>query len=1110
MFRSARWRSEKSKIKSVFKLQFHATQVSQLNVDALMISVVPGDVGKPTAKLEKGIIREGSCRWESPIYETVKFTQDARTAKINERLYHFIVSTGSSKINLIGEVSIDLATYAEATKASTVSLPLKNSKSNAVLHISIQRLQGNTNQRVVEETEDANIKTHNTTLNTLLSNSDVDEGIRSKSNEVRRLNDANHNAELNGARRISSGSDITMSSSDSSSGLNTPREIRLRNSILQDPTNFLSSQSHASTPHKATADASVTVYEGHHQQSQWEWSADSDHGISTDDSVHGSQGTLTLERSQGTSDVEIEKMKAEMVALARQAELSELELQTLRKQIVKESKRGQDLLREIAGLKGERDSFKAECEKLKAFQKRVEDAKSKNRSHFEGGDPQIFLDEIRQELNHEKDLNANLRLQLQKTQESNAELILAVQDLEEMLERKNREVFDSSKVSGSSDMFRSETDDDEEQKALEEIVKEHRGAKETYVLEQKVIDLNNEIEMYRREKDELEMQVEQLALDYEILKQENHDMSYKLEQSQLQEQLKMQYECSSSFDNMNELEAQIESLENDLKKQCTEHSDSLVIIGELENHIKSLEDELEKQAQRFEADLEAVTNAKIEQEKKAIQAEEALRKTRWKNANTAEKLQEEVKRLSVQMASTFEVNEKVAMKAIAEADELQILKSQLEQMLHKANEELRTVRDDYGAKLNGLTNQLNLKMEQIEQLLVEIDDKSKQLEHQKKHNEELAGSYSEETLRLKSELEKHTIESSVLSELTEQRENMRAELQQLKVSLEHNEELVQKGNVERNELVSALALVKKEAEKLMEELSRMTSLKDEKEIAMEILQTEVNALKAQCQDLKHSLCEDELDKEKLRKQVFQLKGDLKKKDDTISSIEKKLKESNRRTTLSDSTKTSPRNNKSAPVLHGSKEASNLREKIKLLEGQIILKETSLENSANSFLEKERDLLDKIEELEKQVEELNQKSTMFSDNPCQKFHEDSISNGITSDGCLAEDTRSTDVNLSSMAQVPKQNGNAKALLNSDQIISEQEEKEKTRAVGNGYCNNNKLLSELESFKEKNELMENELKEMQERYSEISLKLAEVEGERQQLVMTVRNLKNSKKS
>lgn len=55
----------------------------------------------------------------------------------------------------------------------------------------------------------------------------------------------------------------------------------------------------------------------------------------------------------------------------------------------------------------------------------------------------------------------------------------------------------------------------------------------------------------------------------------------------------------------------------------------------------------------------------------------------------------------------------------------------------------------------------------------------------------------------------------------------------------------------------------------------------------------------------------------------------------------------------------------------------------------------------------------------------------------------------------------------------------------------------------------LLKEVEVLKGKNTTMETELKEMEERYSEISLKFAEVEGERQQLVMAVRNLKNGKK-
>lgn len=64
--------------------------------------------------------------------------------------------------------------------------------------------------------------------------------------------------------------------------------------------------------------------------------------------------------------------------------------------------------------------------------------------------------------------------------------------------------------------------------------------------------------------------------------------------------------------------------------------------------------------------------------------------------------------------------------------------------------------------------------------------------------------------------------------------------------------------------------------------------------------------------------------------------------------------------------------------------------------------------------------------------------------------------------------------------------------------------------NGESDLTALLAEVASLKERNKSMEGELKEMQERYTEISLKFAEVEGERQQLVMTVRNLKNGKKS
>ena len=143
---------------------------------------------------------------------------------------------------------------------------------------------------------------------------------------------------------------------------------------------------------------------------------------------------------------------------------------------------------------------------------------------------------------------------------------------------------------------------------MEELVKEHTEANETHLLEKKIVDLYGEIEMYRRDKDELEMQMEQLALDYEILKQENHDIAYKLEQSELQEQLKMQYECSSP-PAVDDVEAHIQNLENQLKQQSEEFSTSLATIKELETQISRLEEELEKQAQGFEADLDALMAA---------------------------------------------------------------------------------------------------------------------------------------------------------------------------------------------------------------------------------------------------------------------------------------------------------------------------------------------------------------------------------------------------------------------------------------------------------------------------------------------------------------------
>lgn len=137
-----------------------------------MISVIPVDVGQPTVRLGKAAVQDGICTWENPVYETVKFTREIKTGKIQDKFYQFIISTvrkqtniphsenqwlllqselivscgapyqGSSKSGFLGEILVNLADYVEATTPFTISLPIKSSNAGAILHVSFLHFFG--------------------------------------------------------------------------------------------------------------------------------------------------------------------------------------------------------------------------------------------------------------------------------------------------------------------------------------------------------------------------------------------------------------------------------------------------------------------------------------------------------------------------------------------------------------------------------------------------------------------------------------------------------------------------------------------------------------------------------------------------------------------------------------------------------------------------------------------------------------------------------------------------------------------------------------------------------------------------------------------------------
>ncbi|XP_078162129.1 uncharacterized protein LOC144557435 isoform X2 [Carex rostrata] len=899
MFKSGRWRSEKNRIKAAFKLHFQASQIPKAGWDTLMVVLIPTDVGRPTVRSDKETVTDGSCRWNA-VYEMVKLSLDAKTGKVHDKIYQFLISApGSNKGGILGEASVNLGEYAEAFKPSTVTLPLKGN-TGAVLHVTIQRMVGDDEGREVNENGEMSVKSRRITLQSQLSKFGEERvekarnGIDSKDGSV--VINKTSSMKLASIRNLTLNTDPTESNlekshsfdvisayeSDNNSSGRFAFTPRGRENNTMHSTSYISPLSQIETPKKLLT-------------SSGDWSASTDGSTSNSGEAAGSQD----------SEENVEKLRGEVVTLSRKVDLSELELQTLRKQIVKESRRAQDLFKEMSILKEERDGFKRECEELK----RRGDIKgyNGNKSEVQGEDPWVTVEEIKRELNAERSINSSLRLQSQNLQESNSELLLEIRDLEEMVEERNRELLclkaDTSQIIVTS----SDRNGDDEHCTLDALKKENGGSKVTNALEKKIIELSSVLELYKKDREDMEMQMEQLALDYEIVKQENHDITTKLEQTQLREQLRMQYECSSH----------------------------LAMISELESHVESLETEIKEQNEAFEMEMANLMDQKVEQEKRAVKAEETLRKARWSNSETAERLQEEFKTLYTQVTSIFDSNEKLVLEARREVNELRAQKKEMEEHLNKKKEELGLVHSQYKVKIQQLLNLVDFKSKEIDELGEQLKNKTQEFQNEKNIDEARLKDLREEMIKMRDEMVR----------VAEEKEDaLLAEIDELKAINEEHEMNLQ-GKIEEVEMLQ------KEIKSLRDEANvSMEEIRNEKETSVSKLRGEIESLKNQCSQLEHSLSE------------------MKSENGNFSSFNKLLIDA----TCTDS----PQNYKTG------------------------------------------------------------------------FYKD-----------------------------------------------------------RGYT---ELLKDMVLLKERNDLMEQELKEMQERYSEISLKFAEVEGERQQLVMTIRSLKNAMKN
>ncbi|KAM3320026.1 paramyosin [Capsicum chacoense] len=974
MFKSSKWKKEKI----VFQMQFQVTQVPQIKAKKLMISVAPADAGKPTVKLGKAAIIEGTCSWENPIYETVKLVMDTKTGKYKQNIYYFAVASGSSKSGFLGEVGLDFADLVGATETLVVSLPLMPLETGAILHVAVKNMQGAQETRHTEDSEISRTESLDQSFEAELGSNGHYGNGHCTSTEDEELNETFHYSKQN----------------------SVPRDPQPKNSLAKQ-----------FTPQNA-----VNLLERHlHQRSSTDCSLGSDLDGSVTDTTHKSEEDLLRDTAQETSNNSFESMKNKVIMLEHQAELSEIELQTLRKQIVKETKRAQEQSRQISNLKEERDVLKIEYEKLKLRYTDEVNAVISDNSGADDKNSAGLLEEIRHKLQKEKNLNSKLMLKLQKTEDSNSELVLTVRDLNKMLDQKDEDIlYLSEKVRSNKDLLEAVAErthhkigqnedrkakelkiadvsqalkqtneqlqneievykkDNNEMKAQIDQLESHCQALENEIevckkdnnemkaqmdqLESHCLKLENEIEVYKKDSNEMKAQRDKLESYCQELEKENDDINHNLEQCELQK-LKTQQEQSESLATVKHFKLQVERLEEEMKTQTSQYSKSLDKTNELETHVSMLEKELEMQSQEFEGHLEAVTQDKVKQEQRAIKAEEALRRARWSNAKAAQKLQEELKRLSDEMTLKIDEKEELANNAMMEANVLRAENKMLEELLQKSEEELNSTKDHYEREV------LELKASSMEigRLNLTKSVHCKQMEQKE--------------VRWDAEqMEKSTAEMEVEQKLTMQRE-----------------------------LERELASARSEAEMFLEELIPLRTEVDQKKKIEETLQSEVEKLHLQNDEMRCSTNQLKLENENLMKLVL-----------------------------------------------------------------------------------------KLQEQE--------------DEPPAEATQDSIVAGETK--CVGENIHHQ--GNSSTEGIIVQNDGSRQIAN---MKRREVDSGRVAEMTNGQSQNThdpeELRGQVAFLTERNKHMEHELKEMQERYSEISLKFAEVEGERQQLVMALRNLKSGKR-
>ncbi|KAG8632997.1 putative WEB family protein At1g65010, chloroplastic isoform X2 [Manihot esculenta] len=678
MSRITKWKLEKTKVKVVFRLQFHATHIPQSGWDKLFISFIPTDSGKATSKTSKANVRNGTCKWADPIYETTRLLQDVKTKQYDEKLYKLVIAMGSSRSSILGEAIIDLADYADALNPSVVALPLHGCDSGTVLHVTVQLLTSKTGFREFEQQRELRERGLQSYQNSpdessgqKVSSSEISYQIdkvnkrvrfKEKSKELASLEEeVGPNEEFADSAVGFDGSSNTSESlyaeKHESSGMH---EIDGLRSTVSDG---LAGLSPSPSPQLEKGDPSNHPFS---VQGTNDWV----HDWSSDYSVNNELAAAYEENSRlrgilEVAESSIHELTLEVSLLQRNADDIGHEAQKFAKQLAAEIVSGEEMAEEVSLLKSECAKLKGDLEQLKVSKLHPPFS---SREAFESEQDHIFQDVQLRWLKGLLAMEDKIRELQNKTcfgydkkdfrfLASDIEVLLGILNnlkqasglaVSSLNLTEGARMEDIGEISHKNGQIATGTGFDVDLYQPElgmlhclnipGLISHESDAVDTInAMKNKIFELLRELDESKAEWESISGKMDQMECYYEALVQE-------LEENQSQ-------------------------MLHELQNLRNEHSTCLFTISSTKAEMESMCQELNGQILRLAEDKHDLDSLNKELERRAVTAEAALKRARLNYSIVVDQLQKDLELLSVQVLSMYETNENLIRQTFADSSQ---------------------------------------------------------------------------------------------------------------------------------------------------------------------------------------------------------------------------------------------------------------------------------------------------------------------------------------------------------------------------------------------------------------------------------------------------------